>query len=247
MGFAAYCRNRVRSADPKFRNDQVYTFFLLLVKEKVELQNCISTYLRQARNTPGLTKQHINDMRYDNLDRYNRSFSVFKKMRGTSSYYEAAKSNLMAMIRQKGAPSLFITLSSAEYQWDSLVKKCYETKHRTECTEEIMQNLSSAEKNKLITECVVQTTCHFQKRIEKITSQFMTPGWLEGEDSSSSPSEDDEEPCYFYRIEFQARGAPHVHMLCWCKDSSYQPCFKDHLGRTGAIRHHFPCILIFNI
>ena len=25
---------------------------------------------------------------------------------------------------------------------------------------------------------------------------------------------------YFYRIEFQARGAPHVHMLCWCKDSN---------------------------
>ncbi len=60
----------------------------------------------------------------------------------------------------------------------------------------------------------------------------MKPGWLEGElqDSSSSPSDDDanddendDQPCYFYRIEFQARGALHVHMLCWCKDSSGQP------------------------
>ena len=134
MGFATYIRHRVRNADPKFRNDQTYLFFLLQVKELVELKNCISTYLRQARNTPATTKELITDTRIHNLERYNRSFAVFKKMRGSSSFYEAAKSNLMAMIRQRGAPSLFITLSSAEYQWESLLKKCYEAKHRTECT-----------------------------------------------------------------------------------------------------------------
>ena len=74
MGFAVYCRNRLRSVDSKFREDQVYIFFLLLVKELVELKNCQSTYLRQARNTPGLTKEHISDTRYHNLERYNRSF-----------------------------------------------------------------------------------------------------------------------------------------------------------------------------
>ena len=61
----------------------------------------------------------------------------------------------------------------------------------------------------------------------------MKPGWLEGEDSSPSnqPDEDedvndDDEPCYFYRIEFQARGAPHVHMLCWCKDQ-HNMCYPN--------------------
>ena len=87
MGFAVYCRNRLRSVDAKFRNDQTYVFFLLLVKELVELKNCQSTYLRQARNTPGLTQRHISDMRYANLERYNRSFSVFKKMRENAVAY----------------------------------------------------------------------------------------------------------------------------------------------------------------
>ena len=91
MGFAVYCRNRLRSADSKFRDDQVYIFFLLLVKELVDLKNCESTYLRQARKTPGLTKQTISDTRIHNLERYNRSYSVFKNMRGTSCYFEAAK------------------------------------------------------------------------------------------------------------------------------------------------------------
>ena len=99
MGFAVYCRNRLKSADPKFRNDQIYIFFLLLVKELMELKNCKSTYLRQARNTPGLSAAGMTKVRYQSLERYSRSFSVFKKMRGTSMYYEAAKKNLMATLR----------------------------------------------------------------------------------------------------------------------------------------------------
>ena len=85
MGFAVYCRNRMKSADPKFRNDQIYMFFLLLVKELMELKNCKSTYLRQARNTPGLSVAGMTNLRYQSLERYSRSFSVFKKMRGTST------------------------------------------------------------------------------------------------------------------------------------------------------------------
>ena len=33
IGFANYCRNCIMLADPKFRNDQIYLFFLLLVKK----------------------------------------------------------------------------------------------------------------------------------------------------------------------------------------------------------------------
>ena len=150
----------------------------------------------------------------------------------------------MATIRQKGAPSLFITLSSAEYQWEGLLKAVYETVNRTPCTDEILKGMTTAEKNRLITDNVVQTTCHFQKRIEKVIRKFMVPGFFEENESTSTvgdrenegeeaeemdyqdgdredgQEESDDAPSYFYRIEFQARGAPHVHLLAWCKDSN---------------------------
>ena len=139
---------------------------------------------------------------------------------------------LMATIRQKGPPNLFITLSSAEYQWETLVKAVYETVHRTLCTDEILANLSTAEKNRLITNNVVQTTVHFQKRIEKVIKKFMRPGFFDSgptsdvvdEENKQDDEEEEEEiehhddgmgsdkeecddaPSYFYRIEFQARG-----------------------------------------
>ena len=94
-------------------------------------------------------------------------------------YYEAAKKNLMATLRQKGAPTLFITLSSAEYQWEGLLKSVYETVHGQPATDEIIASMSASEKSKLITENVVQTTVHFQKRIEKILTKLVQPGYLE--------------------------------------------------------------------
>ena len=68
--------------------------------------------------------------------------------------------------------------------------------------------MSSAEKTRLITDNVVQTTLHFQKKIEKILRLIMIPGYLEkGSDSSNNDSncgddiDDDNNmaPSYFYR------------------------------------------------
>ena len=59
MGFANYCIQKIMSADPKFRNDSTYLFFLLLVKELIMLKQCKSTYLRQATQLPNLGKEDL--------------------------------------------------------------------------------------------------------------------------------------------------------------------------------------------
>ena len=214
IGFAAYVRHKMRCADPKFRNDQVYVFFLLLVKEHIELKNCKSTYLRQARNTPGLTKSALDVSRYHSLERYGRNFNVFKHMRGTAPYFEAVKKNVMASIRQNGAPTHFVTLSAAEYQWSGLLKSVYETVYKKPATDEVIESMSTNEKSKLITENVVQTTLHFQKRVDKLMTKMIEENYLEenteAEEAGPLNEEDVEEEeascaSYFYRIEFQAR------------------------------------------
>ena len=96
LGFAAYCVNQIMSCDEKFRNDSIYLFFLLLVKELIMLKRCKTTYLRQATKIPNLNKADVLNIKHENLGRYNRSFEVFKNMRGTSMYYEDSKKNLMA-------------------------------------------------------------------------------------------------------------------------------------------------------
>ena len=63
----------------------------------------------------------------------------------------------------------------------------------------------------MISENVVQSTLHFQKRIEKELKLMQYPNFL-AENSQYSVSS------YFYRIEFQMRGAPHLHCLLWLED-----------------------------
>ena len=216
MGFAMYIKHRILSYDPKFRKNSTYLFFLLVVKELVQLKRCKQTYMRQATKLPNLTKETMENVKHQDLSRYNRSYDVFKAMRGTSMYYEDAKKNVMAILRQNGSPSLFVTLSCAEYSWNSLLKEILETVKNREVTEEEIAKLPVQDRNKLISENVVQSTLHFQKRIEKELKLMTHTGFLANEMDYGVSS-------YYYRVEFQQRGAPHIHCLLWLQDSDDNP------------------------
>ena len=197
-------------ADPKFRNDSSYIFFILLVKELIHLKRCKMTFLRQATQLPNLTKEDIMTIEKKDLSRYNRGYQAFKLMRGTAPYFEESKKNLMAILRQQGCPTIFMTLSSAEFDWPDLLREIVETVERRKVSENYLNEMSPAEKNRIIAENVVQSTLHFQKRIEKIFS-LVQGNFFDVDKEFYCVSS------YFYRIEFQQRGAPHVHSLLWLK------------------------------
>ena len=219
MGFAQYIKHRVISADSKYRRNSAYIFFLLLVKELIQLKRCKQTYLRQATTIPNLKKESITNVKKKDLSRYYISYQVFKTMRGTSMYYEEAKKNVMAVLRQNGSPSLFLTLSCAEYSWDGLLKEIMETIKGRKVTEYEISKLSTQERKKMISENFVQSTLHFQKRIEKELKSTYPKFFSEACPCSVSS--------YFYRVEFQQSGAPHIHCLLGLedKDGNAAPTF----------------------
>ena len=126
-------------------------------------------------------------------------------------YYEQSKKNLMALLRQYGCPTIFLTLSCAEFDWPELLREILETVYRKKVSKEEIDALSDTEKNKIISENVVQSTIHFQKRINKIFTLMQKDFFKNGNEAYHVSS-------YFYRVEFQQRGAPHVHSLLWLKN-----------------------------
>ena len=220
MGFAAYCINQIMSCDPKFREDSTYVFFLLLVKELIHMKRCRSTFMRQATRLPNLSKTDILNADPLNLNRYNRSYQVYKNMRGTAMYYEEAKKHLMAMFRQLGCPTIFLTLSCAEFDWIDLLKEIVETVERRKVTTEYVESLPSNVKNKLISDNVVISTVHFQKRMDKLFT-LMKNNFFKDRNTSYFVD------AFFFRVEFQQRGAPHIHSLLWMKtkDGKDAPSF----------------------
>ena len=81
-------------------------------------------------------------------------------------------------------------------------------------------------KNKLISENVVQSTMHFAKRTDKLMSLFSNGGIFTHKDVAYHAES------FFYRVEFQARGAPHIHCLLWLKGENGESP-PSLLERTG--------------
>ena len=115
----------------------------------------------------------------------------------------------MATLRQKGPPTCFVTLSSAEFDWDELAQQIYQTVHKQEVSIDFIKSQSSAWRNKLISENVVQTTLYFSKKTDKIMSLLQKQAIFEHANVEYRVIH------YFYRVEFQARGAPHLHCMFW--------------------------------
>ena len=114
-------------------------------------------------------------------------------------YFQSVKKNLMAFIRQKGPPTLFVTLSSAEFQWDEMLQRIYETTTNTKVSLDFIKSQDQSWKTKLASNNVVQTTMHFSKRVSK-TISLLTKDSPFCHDGLMYLVSD-----FFYRIEFQVR------------------------------------------
>ena len=84
----------------------------------------------------------------------------------------------MATLRQKGAPTLFMTFSCAEFEWDHLIQSIYKTVYKKDITIEEVQNLPNSFRSKLVGENVVQSTIHFSKRTSKLMSLMKEGGFF---------------------------------------------------------------------
>ena len=197
MGFSNYVKSRMLSANPKFRSDPFYVFFLLLVKEMIEMLRSEKTYMRKAVKAPKLTVKVLNEIPKELLTRYNNVYTTFKTLRGYQMYFSDVKRRLMATIRQKGAPHIFATFSCAEFKWDSVIKQIYETTTKTKVTLDFIREKDSTWKHKLVTDNVVQSTLHFSKRTEKLMSLLRKKSPFNHKGIEYNVDS------FFYRVEFQ--------------------------------------------
>ena len=207
MGFSNYCKNRILSVDSKYRRDPAYLCFLLTVKELLEMRRSEKTFFRMAAKVPNLTQSIISDLSPEFFKRYNQAFTTFKHLRGTAFYYQDVKKRLMAFLRQKGGPTLFITFSAAEFEWTHLALKIYETITKRPSTIDFIESQSISWRNKLIQENVVQSTIHFSKRMDKIIAFLNSKPLLVHNGVKFGVAS------YFYRIEFQVIFVVNLYLM----------------------------------
>jgi len=140
-----------------------------------------------------------------------KCWAVLAGIRGTHTYWKRAGQHLFAMLRQLGAPTWFLTLSAAEAHWPDLfaVLSPPGTPVATpEQREAYLASLSQDQRRAMIAARPLDVARHFDNRWRVCLA------WLMGPDEPLGKLRD-----YWWRIEFQRRGSPHVHAMLWVEDA----------------------------
>ena len=119
------------------------------------------------------------------------------------------------MIRQLSLPTWFMSLSAADTRWTDLLKMLAKLNDGIEYSEEELEHLTWQEKTKLVQKDPVTCSRYFDHRVQEFLNTVLK--------SSCEPI--GKLLDFFYRVEFQQRGSPHIHMLVWIENA---PTLETH-------------------
>lgn len=189
-----YFQNRVMSADKRFnRND--YLFYALSVVEYFRAKSSVSVSCRMRQGQGEQTPQGL----VDNMH------LTMRNIRGSASYWQKCCSELIAMVRTLGPPTWFLTFSCNDLNWSDMLKALLIADGGNV---ENAESLSFPERLNLVQKHPVVVARQFTLRVNALMRFLKT-----NNDCLGGPIED-----FWYRVEFQNRGSPHLHMLVWCRN-----------------------------
>ncbi|KAM9770976.1 uncharacterized protein ACBT44_004651 isoform 4-T5 [Syngnathus typhle] len=216
-----YFKTRLCCVDERFARDTNYLFFAQFVIEIYLATSSMRIQLRKGkpftRDGRRINNAMLQDKReVEKLVHSKDAVRFMTPLRGTPAYWERTTKDLFAMIRQLGTPTFFCTFSAAEMRWEEVI-----TAIKAQQGEVVdFAELDWATKCEILRSNPVTTMRMFDKRVEALFRDLiLSPARPIGEVVD-----------YFYRLEFQHRGSPHIHCLIWVKDA---PVFEE--ASEGAI------------
>lgn len=137
-------------------------------------------------------------------------YKVLRTLRGSPPYWEQAKKDIFAMIRQLGIRTWFCSFSSAETKWLPLLHSLGLLINKEDYTESELLNMPWKEKCNLIKSDPITCTRYFDHKVQMFINNV-----LKSKINSIGKIID-----YFYRVEFQQRGSPIIRI---CLSGSKMP------------------------
>ena len=124
-------------------------------------------------------------------------FRFLKPIRGSPAFWQSVQKDLLACVRQLGIPTWFCSFSSADLRWQNLLTSILKQEGRRQTVED----LEWADRCELLLCNPVTAARIFDYRWHCFLRRvLMSPYQPIGKIVD-----------FFYRVEFQQRGSPHVH------------------------------------
>ena len=187
------------SKHSQFRLNQQYLFFLLNDANLRQINSGIFYKINCVNQRQKITaEQYFEMLNKDELE--GDLTAIFGRLRNTEQFWKKPRNDVNCMTQHYGPATWFLTISPAEWMWDDLG--------------EYLRVVNGPEiANKSISELVALdpvSTSRFIDNKFKAMLDFIT--------SSDEPL--GKVIHYFWRREYQSRGAQHFHLILWVKDAS---------------------------
>ena len=205
-----YFHTRLFNVDNRFAKDANYLFFAQFTNEIYQAKASISIQLRKSKphgkdgrkfNSSMLrNKQQMHEM-----IKKNEVTRFMEPLRGTPAYWEKTMRDLFAMLRQIGTPTFFCTFSAAEMRWPEVITAI----KLQQGTSVQFNDLDWMMKCDILNSNPVTAMRMFDQRVDTFIKKVIL--------ANANPI--GKVIDFFYRVEFQQRGSPHIHCLFWVKDA----------------------------
>ncbi|KAK3932375.1 ATP-dependent DNA helicase [Frankliniella fusca] len=191
-----YVEHLMLYKDGRFAKDPRFRFFLLNSVMRWQALKLGNIFVKQNSFFNKMTVFQLKEYLKRNPGHLKEILFYSRRIKSTKAYWRSRCSELEDMVKQIGPPTIFFTLSSADYHWRELYRLlgCDESS-------EVDYNL----KSKLLCDNPLIVTTFFKDRIQ----YFLKKSFYDYFDVVD----------FWYRTEFQSRGSSHVHGVAWLKNA----------------------------
>ena len=203
-----YFNARLLHHGGRFASNPEYLFFAQFITEQKKVSDNINIALKKVHGQNVTTSQvRTNTQILQNLISQDQAYLFLGQIPASPPYWQKFMYEVVAMVKQLGIPTWFMTLSCADLRWPELFQIIARTNGKNLTAEEV-EALSYDERCRLLNFNPVILAKHFQYRVETFFTEILL--------TNAHPI--GQIVYYALRIEFQMRGSPHLHALIWTSD-----------------------------
>lgn len=183
--------------DGRFANDERFPYYAYNSLARWDALNCGNVFIRQNELLNANAQDILEMANNPNRDIAGSIMYYGVNLRGTRPYWRQRSSELLQMCRQLSTPTIFFTLSAADYHWPDLFRLLRPNVNPA--------SLTLSERTHLMHDNPFTVAWFFEKRTNIFVSEVISRLFSVRD--------------YWFRFEWQHRGSPHIHGVLWLADA----------------------------
>ena len=205
-----YYNQRLLNVDGRFAANIEYLLASQYATELKQVKGNIGIAMRLKRGqsfrgqkvTAGMLQ---NTSTVKNLLYHGQAYKFLQTVRGTPAYWAHMMLENLAMLKQLGVPTFFFTVSANDYHWPEIIQTIAKQYGESFTSDEVL-SMSWETKSMWLRSNPVTAVRAFLHRFKHLEKFIRGPARPFGEVTD-----------FVFKVEFQARGSPHIHSELWVK------------------------------